>query len=185
MRKLKSAVVLAIALLLIVATSFAAPQKRSSSSSKPVHVRTYTRKDGTVVQAHDRAAPGTATANSTTGGTGSSIHTPSTPATTTRTLPATTRPVPKTTTPRPSPSPQATARTSAGRIQRSARAKRAFEQSHPCPATGRTTGSCPGYVIDHVTPLACGGTDAPSNMQWQTVAGAKAKDKWERAGCGR
>lgn len=23
----------------------------------------------------------------------------------------------------------------------------------------------------------------PSNMQWQTVADAKAKDKWERRGC--
>jgi hypothetical protein len=27
----------------------------------------------------------------------------------------------------------------------------------------------------------CGGADAPSNMQWQTVADAKAKDKTERA----
>jgi hypothetical protein len=30
------------------------------SPTKPVHVRQYTRKDGTVVRAHDRAAPGTA-----------------------------------------------------------------------------------------------------------------------------
>jgi hypothetical protein len=35
-------------------------------------------------------------------------------------------------------------------------------------------------VIDHVKPLATGGADAPSNMQWQTKADAKAKDKWER-----
>jgi hypothetical protein len=41
----------------------------------------------------------------------------------------------------------------------------------------------PGYVIDHRVPLACGGPDAPSNMQWQTVAAAKAKDKTERIGC--
>ncbi|HET7815072.1 MAG TPA: HNH endonuclease signature motif containing protein [Candidatus Baltobacteraceae bacterium] len=41
----------------------------------------------------------------------------------------------------------------------------------------------PGYVIDHVIPLACGGADAPANMQWQTKADAKAKDKWERKGC--
>jgi hypothetical protein len=40
-----------------------------------------------------------------------------------------------------------------------------------------------GYVIDHVKPLACGGADAPSNMQWQTVAEGKAKDKTERVGC--
>ena len=41
----------------------------------------------------------------------------------------------------------------------------------------------PGYVIDHVIPLACGGPDAPSNMQWQTVADAKAKDRVELKGC--
>ncbi len=40
-----------------------------------------------------------------------------------------------------------------------------------------------GYVVDHIRPLACGGPDDPSNMQWQTVAEAKAKDKWERRGC--
>jgi hypothetical protein len=51
--------------------------------------------------------------------------------------------------------------------------------THPCPSTGRTSGSCPGYVVDHVTPLKRNGADRPSNMQWQTVAEAKAKDKWE------
>jgi hypothetical protein len=34
-------------------------------------------------------------------------------------------------------------------------------------------------VIDHVKPLKRGGADDPSNMQWQTTAEAKAKDKWE------
>jgi hypothetical protein len=33
-------------------------------------------------------------------------------------------------------------------------------------------------------PLGCGGPDAVSNMQWQTVAGAKAKDRWEISACG-
>jgi hypothetical protein len=37
--------------------------------------------------------------------------------------------------------------------------------------------------VDHITPLACGGADTPSNMQWQTIAAAKAKDRVERAGC--
>ena len=40
-----------------------------------------------------------------------------------------------------------------------------------------------GYVIDHIVPLACGGTDAPGNLQWQTVAEGKAKDRTERVGC--
>jgi hypothetical protein len=71
------------------------------------------------------------------------------------------------------------------KIHRSAGARQNFKQLHPCPATGRSTGKCPGYVIDHVTPLACGGADHPSNMQWQSVAEAKAKDKWERKGCRR
>ena len=41
-----------------------------------------------------------------------------------------------------------------------------------------------GYVTDHIVPLACGGADAPSNMQWQTIEEAKAKDRVERQGCG-
>jgi len=41
----------------------------------------------------------------------------------------------------------------------------------------------PGHVVDHINPLACGGADAPSNMQWQTIAEARAKDKTERIGC--
>src|SRR4051794_25923542 len=70
-------------------------------------------------------------------------------------------------------------RTSKGRIARSAAAKRTFRKSHPCPSTGKASGACPGYVIDHVVPLKRGGADGPRNMQWQTAAAAKAKDKVE------
>lgn len=75
--------------------------------------------------------------------------------------------------------------TADARTQRSQAAKSQFKAMQPCPSTGRSKGACPGYVIDHITPLACGGADAPYNMQWQTVYAAKAKDKWERRGCRR
>ena len=31
-----------------------------------------------------------------------------------------------------------------------------------------------------IIPLRKGGADRPGNMQWQTKADSKAKDKWER-----
>jgi hypothetical protein len=52
-------------------------------------------------------------------------------------------------------------------------------------ATGLTTGACTGFTKDHILPLACGGPNAVSNMQWQTIAAAKAKNRWERRVCGR
>jgi hypothetical protein len=75
--------------------------------------------------------------------------------------------------------PKAAKRDQKGRIARSAKAKAAFMRSHPCPSTGKTHGACPGYVVDHITPLKRGGADRSGNMQWQTVREAKAKDKWE------
>jgi hypothetical protein len=47
---------------------------------------------------------------------------------------------------------------------RSASVKREFQLTHPCPATGRTSGACPGYVKDHILPLACDGPDAVANL---------------------
>lgn len=69
------------------------------------------------------------------------------------------------------------------RAQRSETAKNLFKSFHPCPSTGEASGPCPGYVVDHIMPLACGGADDPANMQWQTVMQGKAKDRWERRGC--
>lgn len=71
------------------------------------------------------------------------------------------------------------ARDKDGKIARSEKAKDEFKKESGYPH-GR-----PGYVIDHVRPLASGGADAPSNMQWQTKAEAKAKDRWERGGFGK
>jgi hypothetical protein len=70
-------------------------------------------------------------------------------------------------------------RNSRGRIRRSTAARHEFQRAHPCPSTGAVSGACPGYVVHHVIALMRGGADAPSNMQWQTVADAKAKDRIE------
>ncbi len=149
-------------LLIFLLAAFAAAQKS-------VRVRTYTRKDGTVVHFHTRSAPGAATKVTTGNTTSSSRNATHESKTTTTATPVATTTPPK--------------RDAKGRIVRSATAKREFARSNPRPSTGKTTGACRGYVIDHVTPLACGGPDASSNMQWQTTATAKEKDKWERSGC--
>jgi len=72
-----------------------------------------------------------------------------------------------------------------GRIVRRADVIAAFKREHPCPANGARTGSCPGWAIDHVIPLAVGGCDAVRNLQWLPVeikscAGTVCKDRWER-----
>jgi hypothetical protein len=72
-----------------------------------------------------------------------------------------------------------------GKTYRDPEQRRAFVQSHPCPSTGKTKGRCPGYVVDHITPLCAGGPDRPSNMQWQTVEASKDKDRREREQCKR
>lgn len=74
------------------------------------------------------------------------------------------------------------ASTADARVKRSNAARHAFARAVTCPATGLARLPCPGYVIDHIKPLACGGADKPHNMQWQTVADGKAKDRWERSG---
>ena len=79
---------------------------------------------------------------------------------------------------RTSHAPRARSGASHGKIKRSSSARHDFMRQTGYPH-GRK-----GYVIDHVVPLACGGADAPSNMQWQTAADAKAKDRVERRGCG-
>ena len=74
---------------------------------------------------------------------------------------------------------QGVKRNSHGKIARSQTAKNDFKKSHPCPSTGKSSGACSGYVIDHVKPLKRGGADKPENMQWQSKGTAKQKDKTE------
>lgn len=62
----------------------------------------------------------------------------------------------------------------------------AFRKRWKCPAPGgKYTGPCPGWAIDHVIPLDCGGIDAVWNMQWlpdqiKSAKGPFSKDHFER-----
>lgn len=68
-----------------------------------------------------------------------------------------------------------------GTIYRSTSKVNSFKKLHPCLSTGLNYGSCPGWNIDHVIPLACGGCDEVFNMQWlPTTYKITGKDRWER-----
>lgn len=76
-------------------------------------------------------------------------------------------------------------RDAAGNIKRSTAQRAMFVRDWPCPATHEVTGSCPGWAVDHIIPLAVGGCDAPQNMQWlplviKACASPGCKDRWER-----
>lgn len=64
-------------------------------------------------------------------------------------------------------------------IERSEVRKRRFWKM-----TGYSRGRT-GYVVNHIVPLACGGCDIPSNMEWMTIAGWKGRTGPERNDCGR
>ena len=65
------------------------------------------------------------------------------------------------------------ARDASGRIIRNEATKREFMQS-----SGYQHGR-PGYVVAPINPLKTGGTDTAANMEWQSVANAKARDRWQ------
>jgi hypothetical protein len=154
---LKNLGVLILAIAACCPAIYATGSHHSSTSS---YVRGYTRKDGTYVSPHYRQTGSTSAY-------GSHSSTSRHPYSSGYVAPGFS----------PHPSVE---RDSRGRIKRSAAAKDAFKRQQPCQSTGRGSGACPGYVIDHVNPLECGGADDPSNMQWQTIADGKAKDKTER-----
>ena len=165
--KMKCLLILFCALVMLGLPPVEAAKGRSSSSSRSssgsgkVGVRSYTRKDGTHVQAHERSRP-SATAKPRS-------NAPSSP----KTKP------PSSTGNSGTIYCASCERDSNGRIARRSSARAAFQASHPCPSTGKTSGACPGYVVDHVVPLKRRGPDQPSNMQWQTEAEAKQKDRVE------
>lgn len=72
-----------------------------------------------------------------------------------------------------------------GATARSTEVINAFKRQWACPITGKHTGACAGWAIDHVVPLDCGGVDAVWNMQWlpneiKSAKGPFSKDHFER-----
>ena len=72
-----------------------------------------------------------------------------------------------------------------GKTSRSTKVINAFKKQWACPSTGLHKGPCPGWAIDHVIPLACGGRDAVYNMAWmpdegKSCAADYCKDRYER-----
>jgi hypothetical protein len=218
---MRKVIALLTCLVLLVVSAFAGGGKGSPGSShpRPTHssasrsggshktgsVRTYQRKNGTVVYAHKRSAPGSATrATHPVAATYSHRATATTGSAANRSIgahrSATTGPsnsrraitgwspaahhasMARRATVQPSSANRSSAfrcvgcaRDGAGRIQRSEAAKTTFERIHPCPSTGRTSGACPGYQVDHRQPLYKGGSDTPANMQWLSTVEHKAK----------
>lgn len=76
-------------------------------------------------------------------------------------------------------------RDKSGATLRSSKITRAFRLLYACPVTGSRYGACPGWSVDHVIPLDCGGMDAVFNMQWlpnqiKSQRGEFSKDRFER-----
>lgn len=72
-----------------------------------------------------------------------------------------------------------------GNTQRSDTVIAAFKRIWACPSNGSHAGACPGWAIDHIVPLDCGGIDAVWNMQWlpnqiKSAKGPYSKDHFER-----
>ena len=72
-----------------------------------------------------------------------------------------------------------------GKTLRSSQVIAAFKRQWACPSTGKHSGACPGWAIDHVIPLDCGALDVVWNMQWlpneiKSAKGEFSKDHFER-----
>jgi hypothetical protein len=62
---------------------------------------------------------------------------------------------------------------------RSSALRAEFMRQHPCPSTGATRGPCPGWQVDHIEALICGGRDEVRNMQWLQVQQHREKTRVE------
>lgn len=72
-----------------------------------------------------------------------------------------------------------------GNTARSTKVLNAFKKQWACPSTGKHSGPCPGWAINHTIPLACGGRDIVSNLDWmpdeaKSCASDWCRDRYER-----
>lgn len=58
-----------------------------------------------------------------------------------------------------------------------------FQRTHPCPSTGRSSGPCPGYQVDHRIALCAGGADRAGNLQWLSLEAHRRKTRQDIAEC--
>jgi hypothetical protein len=58
-------------------------------------------------------------------------------------------------------------------------APKEFRKYNACPSTKKFTGACPGWIMDHLEALRCGGKDVPENLWWMTKTEAALKDLQE------
>lgn len=59
--------------------------------------------------------------------------------------------------------------------ERSRAVRAEFMRANPCPATEHTRGPCPGWQVDHRTPLCNGGADRVDNLQWLSTDAHRRK----------
>lgn len=74
---------------------------------------------------------------------------------------------------------------SAHAAQRSRSEIRKFVSVEACPATGVHKLPCPGWEVDHITPLCAGGEDRYWNMQWLSKEDHKFKTRVDVRECRR
>jgi hypothetical protein len=74
-----------------------------------------------------------------------------------------------------------------GGTARSQQVIAAFKKQWACPATGLHSGACPGWAIDNVIPLDCGGADAVWNCNGyrtrSSLPGVSFQRTISRGGC--
>ncbi len=169
------ATMMCVAPITTASASTGALAQRPTTAQLATHVKGYFRKDGSYVRPHESRSPGTGLHSYRPPVAPRTPKSYSAPHTYARRAPQSSPPARA-----PGYAPnQDSRRDERGRFVRSQSAKDEFRRRHPCPCTGSITGPCPGYVIDHISALKRRGADRPENMQWQTVAAAKAKDRWE------